>query len=140
MPDTTKRKVNSKYIDNQIVSFADGYPFLIIGEESLVDLNNRLKDPLPVNRFRPNLVFSGGEPFDEDGWMRFKIGGVEFRSIKPCSRCVVTTVDQNTSNKSKEPLKTLSQYREVNGKVMFGMNLVCEVTGKLKMGDQINHL
>ena len=140
MPDTTKRKVNPRYVDNQIVSFADGYPFLIIGEESLVDLNNRLKDPLPMNRFRPNLVFGGGEPSDEDVWKRFRIGGVEFRSIKPCSRCVVTTVDQDTSIKNNEPLNTLSQYREVNGKVMFGMNLVCEVTGKLKMGDQINHL
>jgi uncharacterized protein YcbX len=140
MPDTTKRKVDPKYVDNQIVSFADGYPFLIIGEKSLVDLNNRLKDPLPMNRFRPNLVFDGGKPFDEDGWKRFRIGGVEFHSIKPCSRCVVTTVDQNTSNKGKEPLKTLAQYREVNGKVMFGMNLVCEGTGNVKVGDQINHL
>jgi len=140
MPDTTKRKVSPKYVENQIVSFADGYPFLIIGEKSLVDLNNRLKDPLLMNRFRPNLVFSGGEPFDEDGWKRFKIGGVEFRSVNPCSRCVVTTVDQDTSNKAKEPLKTLSQYREVNGKVMFGMNLVSEETGDLKIGDQINIL
>lgn len=140
MPDTTMRKVNLKYLDYQIVSFADGYPFLIIGEESLVDLNNRLKDPLLMNRFRPNLVFDGGKPFDEDGWKRFRIGSVDFRSIKPCSRCVITTVDQDTSNKGKEPLKTLSQYREVNGKILFGMNLVCEGTGTVKVGDQINHL
>ncbi|MBT8387640.1 MAG: MOSC domain-containing protein [Ignavibacteria bacterium] len=140
MPDTTKRTVDPKYVDNQIVSFADGYPFLIIGEESLVNLNNRLKDPLPMNRFRPNLVFDGGKPFDEDGWKRFRIGAIEFHSIKPCSRCVVTTVDQDTSNRGKEPLKTLAQYRKVNGKVMFGMNLVCEGTGNVNVGDQINHL
>jgi len=140
MPETTTRKVNPKYVDNQIVSFADGYPFLIIGEKSLVDLNNRLKDPLPMNRFRPNFVFSGENPFDEDNWKRFSIGSVEFQSVKPCPRCVVTTIDQDTSNKSVEPLHTLSQYREVNGKVLFGMNLVCERAGNLKLGDQINIL
>jgi len=104
MPGTTMRKVNPKYADNQIVSFADGYPFLIIGEESLADLNSRLKDPLPVNRFRPNFVFSGGEPFDEDKWKRFRISDIEFRPVKPCSRCVVTTVNQETSKRSGEPL------------------------------------
>jgi len=140
MPDTTRRKVNRQYADNQLVSFADSCPFLIIGERSLADLNSRLKDPLPMNRFRPNFVFSEGKPFDEDKWKRFRIGDVEFRTVKPCARCVVTTVNQETSKKIDEPLYTLSQFRKVNGKVMFGMNLVCEGSGNLNIGDQINFL
>jgi len=140
MPDTTRRKVNPQYADNQLVSFADSCPFLIIGERSLADLNSQLKDPLPMNRFRPNFVFSEGKPFDEDKWKRFRIGDVEFRTVKPCARCVVTTVNQETSKKIDEPLYTLSQFRKVNGKVMFGMNLVCEGSGNLNIGDQINFL
>lgn len=137
MPYYTKRNVNPEFAKNKIVSFADGYPFLIIGEESLNDLNNKLKMPLPMNRFRPNLVFSGGEPFDEDRWKRFKIGDVEFCAVKPCSRCVITTINQDTGIKSKEPLKTLSTYRGKNGGVLFGMNLVTEETGTIKFGDEI---
>lgn len=140
MPNTTKRNVSPEYADNHVVSFADGYPFLIIGEESLADLNNLLKDPLPMNRFRPNLVFSGGYPFDEDKWDRFLIRGVEFRTAKPCSRCAITTIDQDTTNKNNEPLQTLAKYRKVNGKVIFGMNLVSEGMGKLKIGDKISIL
>ena len=137
MPDTTKRKVDPKYANNKIVSFADGYQFLIIGEESLNDLNNKLKMPLSMNRFRPNLVFSGGEAFDEDRWKQFKIGKMGFRAVKPCSRCVITTINQDTGIKSKEPLTTLSTYRGKNGKVLFGMNMVAEGTGKINVSDEI---
>ena len=137
MPHYTKRKVNPEFAKNKIVSFTDGYPFLIIGEESLNDLNNRLEKPLPMNRFRPNLVFSGGKPFDEDNWKTIKIGNIIFPSTKPCPRCVTTTIDQNTGVKGKEPLKTLSAYREKDNKVMFGMNLVAEGTGTINVGDEI---
>ena len=137
MPNTSTRVVNPKYAQNKIVSFADGYPILIIGEESLADLNRRMKTPLPMNRFRPNLVFSGGNPFEEDGWKRFKIENVSFGVVKPCDRCVVTTTDQETAERAHEPLKTLATYRKQNGNVMFGMNVVPESLGKISVGEEI---
>ncbi len=137
MPDSTKRKVDPKYAKNKMVSFADGYPFLIIGEESLNDLNKRLKEPLPMTCFRTNFVFGGGKPFDEDNWKTIKIGDVVFHSAKSCPRCVITTIDQNTGTKGKEPLKTLATFRQIDNKVMFGMNLVADGTRKVNVGDEI---
>ena len=137
MPDSTKRKVDPEFANNKMVGFADSHPFLIIGEESLNDLNNRLEKPLPMNRFRSNFVFSGGKPFDEDNWKTIKIGNMVFHSTKPCSRCVITTTNQDTGIKSNEPLTTLSTFREKNGKVLFGMNLVGEGTGKVNVGGEI---
>lgn len=140
MPDSTKRKVDPKYAKNKMVGFTDGFPFLIIGEESLNDLNKRLEEPLPMNRFRTNFVFSGGNPFDEDNWKTIKIGNLVFYSVKPCARCVITTIDQYTGTKGKEPLTTLSEFRKTNGKVLFGINLIAERTGKIKVGDEIKQL
>jgi uncharacterized protein YcbX len=137
MPDSTKRKVNPVFANNKIVSFADGYPFLITGEESLNDLNNRLAVPLPMNRFRPNLVFSGGDAFDEDKWKKVKIGDTEFKVVKPCARCSVTTVNQDSGESGQEPLKTLAQFRNNNGEVLFGKNMVCVRTGVIKVGDML---
>ncbi|MBA3760335.1 MAG: MOSC domain-containing protein [Gemmatimonadales bacterium] len=119
------------------MSFADGFPFLIISEESLADLNRRFSDPLLMNRFRPNLVVAGGEPFAEDNWSNIEIGGVRLRVVKPCARCVVTTTDQATGERGKEPLRTLATYRKVNGEVMFGQNVVHENTGRLRVGDVV---
>jgi uncharacterized protein YcbX len=120
------------------VSFADASPFLVISEESLADLNGRLTDPLPMNRFRPNLVVAGaGEPFAEDAWRSAEIGGVRLRIVKPCDRCVVTTTDQATAERGKEPLRTLSTYRKVGGQVMFGQNAVHENTGRLRVNDPV---
>lgn len=140
MPESTKRVVDTTYAKNKIVSFADGYPFLIIGQTSLDDLNSRMEIPLPMNRFRPNFVFTGGKPFEEDNWKKFKIGNVKFEAVKPCARCVITTTDQETAERSHEPLQTLSQFRKVNNKVMFGMNLICESTGRVNLGDELNLL
>ncbi len=140
MPGSTKRKVDPKYAKNRMVGFADGYPFLIIGEESLNDLNKRLEEPLAMTPFRTNFVFSGGKPFDEDNWMTIKIGNMVFHSTKSCSRCVITTIDQNTGTKGKEPLKTLATFRQIDNKVMFGMNLVADGTGKVNVGDEIKQL
>ena len=138
MPDDEKRIVEKKYInDEHIVSFADAYPFLIIGQSSLDDLNTRLESPIPMNRFRTNFVFTGGKPYEEDIWNDFKIGDVKFKAVKPCARCVITTTDQETSIRYDEPLKTLSNYRKINNKVMFGMNLICNKTGNLSVGDTI---
>ena len=119
------------------VSFADGFPFLMISEESLADLNHRLTDPLPMNRFRPNLVVAGGEPYAEDGWRRIEIGDVRLQAVKPCARCLVTTTDQATGERGKEPLRTLATYRKVGGEVMFGQNMVHENTGRLRIGDLV---
>jgi len=139
MPDDALRYVERNHsTQNEIVSFADAYPYLLIGQSSLDDLNSRLKEKLSMNRFRPNLVFSGGNPYEEDLWNEFKIGNVIFYGIKPCSRCVITTVDQNTAEKREEPLKTLSTYRTVNNNVMFGVNLLNENNGILKVGDEIS--
>mgnify|MGYP005754659241 FL=1 len=122
------------------MSFADGMPYLIIGQASLDELNSKLEQPVPMNRFRPNLVFSGGSPFQEDQLRKIRIGTVEFQIVKPCARCVMTTVDQDTAEQGKEPLKTLASYRTVNNKVMFGQNVVALSLGKVRLGDAITPL
>jgi uncharacterized protein YcbX len=138
MDKDSDRITDKKYTpEPKQVSFADAYPFLIIGQESLNDLNCRLKEPLPMNRFRPNFVFSGGEPFGEDTWKDFMIGDLKFRVVKPCSRCVVTTVNQDTAEKSSEPLETLSQFRKAGNKVNFGMNAVSFGDGLVEVGSKI---
>lgn len=139
MPEATHRKVNPKYaVHSESVSFADGMPYLLIGQESLNDLNSRLESPVPMNRFRPNIVFSGGSPYLEDSLRKIKIGELEFEIVKPCARCVMTTVDQATGEKGKEPLKTLSSYRAIHGKVYFGQNVVALQSGTVKVGDVIS--
>jgi len=140
MPESTRRIVDTSYAKNKIVSFADGYPFLIIGQSSLNDLNSRLEVPLPMNRFRTNFVFTGGQPFEEDNWKKFNVGNVIFQAVKPCARCVITTTNQETAERLHEPLLTLSKYRKFDNKVMFGMNLVCESTGQIEVGDKIEIL
>lgn len=141
MPESTHRKVNPKYaVHSESVSFADGMPYLLIGQESLNDLNSRLETPAPMNRFRPNIVFAGGSPYLEDSLRRIKIGELEFEIVKPCARCVMTTVDQSSGVKGKEPLKTLSSYRAINGKVYFGQNVIALQAGKIKVGDVISEL
>ncbi len=131
-----KRKLNPEYaVSNEDhTGFADGYPILIISEESLTDLNSRLTVSLPMNRFRPNLVVKGCEPFAEDSWKRIRIGGIEMAIVKPCPRCVVTTVDKETLKKNKEPLKTLNTYRKQQGGAMFGMNVIPLSEGEIKIG------
>ncbi|MDQ7816592.1 MAG: MOSC N-terminal beta barrel domain-containing protein [Melioribacteraceae bacterium] len=141
MPEESKRLVDKKYAyGNEIISFADGYPFLIIGQSSLDDLNSRLDTKLPMNRFRPNLVFTGGASFDEDRIKSFMIDKIIFYPVKPCARCVVTTVDQESGVKNEEPLKTLASYRTVGNKVMFGQNLLHKGSGTIRIGDELKIL
>ncbi|EAY25851.1 MOSC domain-containing protein [Microscilla marina] len=141
MPDTTQRLVEKAYNINQhITSFSDAYPFLLISEASLADLNSRMEKPVPMNRFRPNLVVSGTDAFAEDTWKKIKVGEIIFHVVKPCARCVLTTVDQATGIKGIEPLRTLSQYRKVGTKVMFGQNLLPENKGQLSIGDKVEVL
>ena len=140
MPESTKRVVDKRYADNKIVSFADGYPFLLVGQSSLDDLNSRMEKPLLMNRFRTNFVFTGGEQFEEDRWQKFKIGDVVFQAVKPCARCVITTTDQDTAERAPEPLFTLSKFRKIGNEVMFGMNVICHSTGLINIGDKIELL
>lgn len=116
------------------VGFADGFPFLLISQASLDDLNGRLDRPVTIQRFRPNLVVEGCEPFAEDGWRRIRIGELDFRVAKPCSRCIIPTIDPATGVPGKEPLRTLIGYRRRDSKVYFGQNLIHDGNGRLAAG------
>lgn len=114
--------------------FADGYPILLASEEGLQDLNSRLETPVPMDRFRPNLVVRGCEPFAEDGWNRIRAGDVELAVVKPCARCVVTTIDKHTLETAREPLKTLGKYRKHRLGAIFGQNAIPLGEGTLRVG------
>jgi len=136
MPEKPERFIDSKYApQNSPVSFADAFPLLLISQMSLEDLNARLAVPVPMNRFRPNLVIDGSSAFEEDTWRGLQISSVFFRVAKPCSRCAVPTVNQDTGEAGKEPIRTLSTYRTRDSKVYFGQNLIHEGRGILKVGD-----
>jgi uncharacterized protein YcbX len=138
MPDDTRRLVDQRYApENAITSFADAYPFMMIGQASLDDLNKRLVEPLPMNRFRPNIVFTGGDPYEEDLYGHITMGEINFYGVKLCARCVLTTVNQANAKKGKEPLKTLASYRFKNNKILFGQNLVHEGLGEITVGDEL---
>jgi uncharacterized protein YcbX len=128
--------------EGQLVSFADGYPFLLAGEAALADLNTRLAAPVPMNRFRPNLVFGGGPAYDDDTWEQFQVGEVPFRAVRGCGRCVLTTIDQQTAQKSpnSEPLRTLATYRQADNSTLFGQNVTGPAHGRLRVGDVISVL
>lgn len=122
--------------DADRVAFADGFPLLLIGQASLEDISARVGRPQEMLRFRPNLVIEGAEAFAEDGFKRLRIGDVEFRVVKSCSRCILTTIDPATGERSpdREPLATLSTYRQREDGVMFGQNLVNDGIGELEVG------
>ena len=139
MPESYQRQVNPERANpGEIVGFADAYPFLIISEASLADLNSRLAEPIGMDRFRPNIVVSGTEPFAEDSYARVQIGEISFRGPKRCERCVVTTVDPTTGERGREPLRTLAKYRLSDQKVWFGMNLIHDHRGVLRVGDAVS--
>ena len=122
-----------------LVSFADGYPYLLATEESLAKLNQQLAEPVPLNRFRPNLLVRGAAPDAEMQWQDFQIAGQPFRSVRGCGRCVVTTIDQTTAQKDPvgEPLRTLATYRKPDRKVLFGENVTGPDTGRVQVGDAV---
>ena len=138
MADEDLRLVNQKYgKPNDIVSFADGYPVLITNTASLDALNQKLIDPVGMERFRPNLVINGKNAWEEDNWKNIKIGEVILRVVKPCARCIVITIDQKTGQQGKEPLFTLSKFRKENNKVLFGMNAIVEKGGRINRNDKV---
>jgi uncharacterized protein YcbX len=144
MADDFVRPVDPDYAPpNTPVGFADGYPILIVSEASLEELNRHIvergKTPVPMSRFRPNVVVSGAAAFAEDSWSAVQIGDVILDVVKPCARCVLTTVDQLTGTvpDTAEPLGTLNTFRKQNNKVMFAQNAIHRAPGTLKVGDLI---
>lgn len=134
-------RVREKFGHN--VSFADGYPLLVISQASLDELNRRSPESHVMDQFRTNLVVAGSEPFAEDSWKRIRIGEVEFTLVKPCQRCILTTIDlaQGTFRPSQEPLRTLAQFRaNPQGSVFFGQNLLAKNEGMIAVGDSIEVL
>jgi uncharacterized protein YcbX len=122
------------------VSLADAYPYLIISQASLEDLNRRLKHPVDMKRFRPNLVIDGCEAYEEDTMQDIRIGNIRFRIVKSCARCVLTTIDPDTYHKGKEPLATLATYRTMENQVMFGVNAIALDYGEINVGDSVEKL
>jgi uncharacterized protein YcbX len=142
LDDPTRRAVDPDYGQvGDTVSFADGYPLLLTSTESLDQLNEWLTaaghQPVPMNRFRPNVVVSGRSPWAEDRWRRIRIGPVSFRVAKPCGRCVVTTTDQTTGMRGPQPLKMLAARRRFGQNLVFGQNLIPDSPGYIRVGDPI---
>lgn len=141
MPDSSVRAVDPDYgRASDRVSFADAFPLLLIAQESLDALNARLAEPIPILRFRPNIVVAGARPHAEDEWRRIRLGSIECVVVKPCSRCATTTVDPATGVRGKEPLRTLTTYRAWNRKVWFGQNLIHLQHGEIAVSDQVQVL
>ena len=142
MPDHSNRQVDPDFAsERNQVAFSDGFPLLLISESSLFDLNRRVPEEITMKRFRPNLGVKNTAPYQEDNWEAIRIGDCELQIVKPCSRCVLTTVDPETGEFSgREPLKTLAKYREFNGKVLFGQNLIPRSSGKLEVGMKVEIL
>ncbi len=138
MPDSTHRQSHLDFTQpGDAVGFADAFQVLVIGEASLGDLNSRLEAPLPINRFRGNVILSGTTPFEEDTWPKVEIAGIPFRAAKKCGRCSVTATNQDTGEVGVEPLRTLAEYRRDGKNVMFGAYYVPEATGEIAVGDAV---
>ncbi|WP_420385169.1 MOSC domain-containing protein [Roseivirga sp.] len=139
---TSERIADQRYAPkpDDMVSFADGYPVLIINQASMDLLSKKVGQEIPVNRFRPNLVIDGVKAHEEDTLAEISINGLRFFGVKPCARCVMTTIDQQTAEKGKEPLKTLASYRSVEHKILFGENFIPDQSGEINQGDQVQIL
>jgi hypothetical protein len=142
IPDDEVRRADREYAGpGDQVGFADGFAFLLTSRASLEELNRRLPEPLPMNRFRPNIVVDGTEAFEEDRWKRIRVGGITFAVAKPCARCAITTTNQDTAERSHEPLRTLATFRHVVGRgVMFGQNLIHDRSGVIHVGAEVEVL
>lgn len=143
MDASSRRPVDAAYSQpGDEVSFADGYPLLVISQASLDALNAKLPSPITMTRFRPNLVIAGSDAHAEDRWRKVRIGGVMFDAVTPCTRCVFTTIDPITGQRdsSGEPLRTLKSYRRTADGIRFGMNLIPRSTGQLRVGDAVEVL
>ena len=145
LDDPTRRPVDPEYgRDGDVVSFADGYPLLLTSTGSLDELGRWLTEdggqPVPMTRFRPSVVVTGAPPWAEDRWRRIRIGAVEFRIVKPCGRCVVTTTDQITGERGPQPLKMLGRRRRFGQQLVFGQNMIPDGPGTIRAGDPVEIL
>ncbi len=142
MHEDSVRQADQRYAieSTDKVSFADGYPVLIISEESLALLNSKTEEYVPMNRFRANVIIEGCEAHEEDRFRKINIGEVTMHGVKPCARCVMTTIDADTAQKGKEPLKTLTTYRKLGHKILFGENFIPRNGGTVKVGDSLTVL
>jgi uncharacterized protein YcbX len=135
MPDDSVRAVDPDYgRSGDRISFADGFPVLLITEASLDVINRALPEPIAAERFRPNIVISGCEPFAEDRWRRVRIGGLEFDVVKPCSRCAIPSIDPLTGNRQRAVAQTLTRLRRRGDGVYFGQNLIHRGSGSIGVG------
>lgn len=132
-----RKHESSRTNETYNVSLADGYPYLLIGTESIDFLNEKLEEKITIKRFRPNIVVSTKNAHEEDDFKDFKIGEVQFKNIKPCGRCIMVNNDPQKGIVKKEPLKTLSKYRNVDNSVLFGTNLVSLNSGIISVGDEV---
>ncbi len=138
MPENGQRAISPTYAPEGLhTSFADSLPYLVIGQAALEGLNQRLPQPVLIDRLRPNIVFTGGPAHAEDHWQAFTVNDVTFRVGKPCQRCMLINVNQQSGEKSNEPLRTMSQYRNFDGRVMFGQTLVALQSGLVHVGDVV---
>ena len=119
------------------VSFADGYPYLVLGTASVEYLNGKLHLPVLADRFRANILVETTKAHEEDGWQDYQIGKLRLKNIKPCARCTVITIDQESAIKSAEPMKTLASYRKKGNKILFGVNAVCLDEGRISVGERL---
>lgn len=134
-PEDEFRQVDLNYAkQGDKTAFSDGFPFLLISQASLDDLNQRLVKPITMNRFRPNIVVQGCAAFEEDDWKKIRIGDITFRIVKPCSRCVIPSINIETAERENEPTKTLATYRKNNNKIFFGQNVIAEMAGNIEVG------
>jgi hypothetical protein len=145
LDDPTRRPVDQDFGDpGDRVSFADGFPLLLTSAGSLEALGDWLTEdgdsPVPMTRFRPNVVVAGAPAWAEDGWRRIRIGTVPFRVAKPCGRCVVTTIDQVTAERGRQPLELLGRRRRFGQELVFGQNLIPDIPGSIRVGDPIQVL
>jgi len=145
LDDPTRRPVDPQYgRDGDVVTFADGYPLLLTSTGSLGELSDWLaadrQAPVPMTRFRPSVVVAGAPPWAEDRWRRIRIGAVPFRVAKPCGRCVVTTTDQITGERGRQPLTMLGQRRRFGKQLVFGQNLIPDSGGVIRVGDPVEIL
>ncbi len=124
--------------EGERTGFADGFPILIVSEESLIDLNQRLEVPVDMRRFRPNIVIAGCEAFAEDNLSNFSIGSLPMKAVKICSRCPMPMVDPDLGARTgQEPIATLSTYRKWDGNIFFGMNVIQQQQGVISVGDSL---
>jgi uncharacterized protein YcbX len=133
-----RKHFNKNLNTNLNVSLADGYPYLLIGSESLDFLNEKLEEKITIKRFRPNIVISTELAHEEDSFVSFSIGNVKFKNAKPCGRCVMVNNDPKNGSVKKEPLKTLSTYRVKDNLVLFGTNIICLNEGIINIGDNLS--